>query len=345
MGPTGKSRVLQVHPTRRCNLRCLHCYSSSSPEERGEIAPALLRTLFEGARDEGYTVIGFSGGEPLLYGPLYEMLDEAKSLGLFTTVTSNGMLLDARRLDRLAGRLGLLAISLDGTPESHDTMRDDAAAFSTMAKRLEGVRESGIPFGFIFTLTQYNLNELPWIASFALSQGAKLLQIHPLEMAGRAEERMADARPDETEASWAYVAAAQLQLAVGDRMKVQLDLFNREAVAERPERVFGGDHCGPNKPLGELLSPLILEPDGTLVPVQYGFARHFALGNLHDEGFRLADCAARWRRELEGPFRALCRDELDSIVQSEGLPMTNWFERIGRRALERYPEGLVSLSA
>ena len=37
MGPTGKSRIVQIHPTRRCNLRCLHCYSSSGPEVKGEL--------------------------------------------------------------------------------------------------------------------------------------------------------------------------------------------------------------------------------------------------------------------------------------------------------------------
>jgi MoaA/NifB/PqqE/SkfB family radical SAM enzyme len=72
----------------------------------------------------------------------------------------------------------------------------DPRAFSTMAARLEGVRRSGIPFGFIFTLTQFNLHELEWVAGFALQQGARLLQIHPLEEAGRAAERLAGARPD-----------------------------------------------------------------------------------------------------------------------------------------------------
>ena len=177
MGPTGRSRILQIHPTRLCNLRCLHCYSSSGPEERGQLAPALLRSVLTGACAEGFTVAGFSGGEPVLYPPLGEVLDHAKGLGMITTVTSNGMLLDERRLATLAGRTDVLAISLDG------------------------VRRSGIPFGFIFTLTQFNLDELPWVASFALAQGAALLQIHPLEITGRAAATLADARPDGTESS------------------------------------------------------------------------------------------------------------------------------------------------
>src|ERR1700732_2069259 len=182
MACTRGSRILQIHPTRRCNLRCLHCYSSSGPEERGELPVALLADALTDAAAEGYTVASFSGGEPLLYRPLRELLDHAHGRGMATTVTSNGML-------------------LDGTPASHDRMRADPRAFATMASRLGRLRDSGIPFGFIFTLTQHNLHELEWVAGFAVEQGARLLQIHPLEAAGRATEELAESFPDAVEGS------------------------------------------------------------------------------------------------------------------------------------------------
>jgi MoaA/NifB/PqqE/SkfB family radical SAM enzyme len=348
MGPTGRSRILQIHPTRLCNLRCLHCYSSSGPEERGQLAPALLRSVLSEARAEGFTVAGFSGGEPTLYQPLGEVLDHAKALGMTTTVTSNGMLLDERRLATLAGRVDVLAISLDGIPHSHDLMRNRAGAFAAMESRLDGVRRSGIPFGFIFTLTQFNLDELPWVASFTASQGAALLQIHPLEITGRAATTLADSRPDPTESSWALLAAAKLQDQMGDRLRVQLDLFDRETLREAPERVFAqADHTPTDRPLGELLSPLILETDGTLVPIHYGFARRFALGNVKQTDFRT--CADRWKHELDADFRALCREELADLLGSDDdLPVSNWYERLGRRAAAfaaRPPERLVGLDA
>src|SRR5260370_7448621 len=119
MACTGGSRILQIHPTRRCTLRCLHCYSSSGPEERGELPAALLADALTDAAAEGFTVASFSGGEPLLYRPLRELLDHAHGSGMATTVTSNGMLLDERRLAGLPGAVDLLAITLDGPPPSH----------------------------------------------------------------------------------------------------------------------------------------------------------------------------------------------------------------------------------
>src|SRR5947207_3646853 len=134
--PTGCSRVVQVHPTRLCNLRCLHCYSTSGPEERGQLAAALLCDALTDASRAGYNVASFSGGEPLLYKPLRTVLDHAHNCGMLTTVTTNGMLLDERRLDALGGGADLVAISLDGIPESHDIVRGSPRAFAEMSARL-----------------------------------------------------------------------------------------------------------------------------------------------------------------------------------------------------------------
>src|SRR6267378_2878338 len=212
--PTGCSRIVQVHPTRQCNLRCLHCYSSSSPEERGQLEAALICDALTDARQQGYNVASFSGGEPTLYRPLRQLLDHAHDCGMLTTVTTNGMLLDKRRLNMLEGGTDLLAISLDGVPESHDTIRGSKRAFREMAARLADLRATGIPFGFIFTLTQYNLDELEWVASFALEQGARLLQIHPLEDVGRAREEMPGEHPDAVESAYAMIEVLKLKEAL-----------------------------------------------------------------------------------------------------------------------------------
>ena len=330
MGPTGRSRVVQIHPTRRCNLRCLHCYSSSGPEERGELSAALLGDALEAAAAEGYTTASVSGGEPMLYRPLREVLERARTAGLATTVTSNGMLLDERRLATLAGCVDVLAISLDGMPATHDRMRCDPRAFSTMASRLDGVRRSGIPFGFIFTLTLHNLHELEWVAQFALEQGASLLQIHPLEEAGRARERLAGKRPDDTECSYAFLVAAQLQEALAGRLHVQLDLISRSYVLSSPACFFaeGGTACAADQPLSELVSPLVIEADGTVVPLEYGLARAYVLGNLHRAP--LAELAAAWRRDTYPAFRRLCRAAWEDVEADEDVPLANWYERVQR---------------
>ena len=326
LGPTGAHKILQVHPTRRCNLRCLHCYSSSGPDEGESLNLKLLRGVVTDAHHEGYTVLSVSGGEPLLYRPLGDLLEHARAHGLATTVTTNGTLLGARYLETLRGRVDLLAISLDGVPASHDRMRGAAGAFERTRRRLEGVRAAGVPFGFIFTLTQSNLDELAWVAEFAAAEGASLLQVHPLEGVGRAQTQLLPELPDALEASYAYLEITRLQAKLGDKLRIHVDLAYRDHLLEHPERVFVGEDTGQpaERGLAAYVSPLVVEPDGTVVPLRYGFNRAYALGSLHDRPLR--DLTEAWRQTRLGQFGGLCRRAFEGLGDPAAPPFVNLYD-------------------
>jgi Fe-coproporphyrin III synthase len=329
---TGASRIVQVHPTRLCNLRCLHCYSASGPDVRGELEVGLLCEALAGAHALGYTAMTVSGGEPLLYRPLPELLAGARRLGMLTALTTNGMLLDERRLASLAGILDLLVISLDGTPDSHNRMRNHPRAFATLAARLPLVRRAGLRFGFLFTLTQYNLHELDWVAAFAAEQGAELLQIHPLEAAGRASELLPGECPDDEEGSWTLLVAAALQERYRGRLHVKLDLVSRRALAGLASSFSAVAAAGDAATalLADLVQPLVIEADGEVVPLEYGFPRRLSLGNLR--AAPLGVLADRWRREHYTEFHSLCRSAFASVADAPAgaAPLTNLSDALRR---------------
>ena len=329
MGPTGDIfKALQVHPTRFCNLTCRHCYSSSGPDQHEELPVGLLLSALTDARAEGYNDVAFSGGEPILYDELRQLLTHAKSLGMATNLTSNGILLKGKRLEMIEGVTDLLAISLDGVPESHNRMRNHPKAFDLLSANLEGVRATGIPFGFIFTLTMTNLHELKWVADFAVEEGAALLQIHPLEEVGRGEQLKGN-RPDDVESAFAYLQTVKLQAEAEGKIAIRIDLIDRELVKESADRVYAGS-CNRNPeevPLAELLSPLVIEQDGAAVPMQYGFSRRYQVGNLYDASF--GEAAARWKKEVSGDFQNLCLRVFDAeMAKEDDLPIFNWYEAI-----------------
>lgn len=319
---TGRHRVLQVHPTLRCNLRCLHCYSESGPDRRGgELPVPVLEAALSDAHAHGYTVAGFSGGEPLLYTGLPQVLAHARALGMTTTVTSNGMLLGSRRLEPLREVVSLLAISVDGVPTSHDRMRDRAGAFEAMRRNLPAVRDSGIPFGFIFTLTQHNVHELDWVATFAIEQGARLLQVHPLEETGRAARALQGGRPDSMEMGMALAEARRVEAETAGQLVVHVDVASIRALrrlADEPPSSTGTR-------LADVVSPLVIEADGTVVPLQFGFARAFALGRLGSQ--RLDDMAAGWLAEQAGRYRTLFATAADTLDDTASvLPLVNPYD-------------------
>jgi MoaA/NifB/PqqE/SkfB family radical SAM enzyme len=322
--------IIQIHPTRRCNLRCLHCYSLSGPQERDLLTYETLADVLTDAQAEGYGVASFSGGEPLLYQHLGSLLQHAKKLGMRTTVTSNGMLLTGPRLRILSGYTDVLAISLDGIRESHNRMRDCDQAFDRMRLNLDAVRKSGIDFGFIFTLTLYNVNEAEWAAQFAVEQGAKLFQIHPLEEVGRAATMLAGYRPDEVESTYAVLEAERIRQQYGNRLLVQLDIFHRDLVRKHPERFYAETDWKEPANLAESVAPLVVEADGTVVPLGYGFGRHYALGTLIDG--RLRDLAQQWMTSSYSQFRELCRRVYVDVCKPSQLPFLNWYELVGLRS-------------
>ena len=111
---------LQVHPTRLCNLACRHCYSDSSPQQRGALRPELISQVIEDAAAIGFDVISLSGGEPLIYDGLGEILQTARTLGCKVNFVSNGILIAGRHYRRHAGSFSVVALSLDGLAPRHN---------------------------------------------------------------------------------------------------------------------------------------------------------------------------------------------------------------------------------
>ncbi|SIT75219.1 radical SAM protein [Microbacterium sp. RU33B] len=328
---TADRGIVQVHPTRRCNLTCLHCYSSSGPRVAATTPLELLTDALDDAVELGYSVLSVSGGEPLLYRPLLELLAHARSRGMRTTVTTNGLLLSERRLAELHGLLDVLAISVDGTPETHDVMRNSRGAFARLSSRLPGVARSGIPFGFITTLTQSNVDELDFVVGLAGEYGAGLVQVHPLEPVGAAASNLAGAVPDDQELGFAMFEGL-VQAAMRDDVRVHVDIARPADIAGITLPITGEDLR-----LGDWLTPLVIETDGAVVPLTYGFPRRFGLGRL--EGAGLADLARRWDA---GPFVELCTTTRDRLI-AERRPFFNWYEEMRRAAL-RAESGRVRLA-
>jgi Fe-coproporphyrin III synthase len=334
-------KVLQLHPTRRCNLRCLHCYSSSAPTENSALQVQLLVGAIADASAHGYQTVSISGGEPLLYPGLSSLLNEARRLGMRSTVTTNGLLLDERRIAMLAEGADLVAISLDGAPQRHNYLRNAPRAFEGMHERLPMLRQSGIPFAFLFTLTHQNVDDLEWAAHFAAEQGASLLQIHPLEEVGRAENSLAGSAPTDVDTTIAWLLAHRLRPRYQDRLKIHVDLFdrntlrvapeNRDPAVARPSELarYISEELSPPV-LADYISPLVVETDGTVVPLQYGFPRRYALGCLQDASVK--EIADTWLARSRSRLADVYRRAQQALAEPSDLPFANWYAAVTQAA-------------
>ncbi len=323
--PAGDTRVLQVHPTRRCNLACEHCYSWSGPRAQEELALSLLLPCVEDAARLGYTQLAVSGGEPLLYRGLARLLAHARAHGMKTTMTINGMLATYHRFGPIAPLVDVLAVSIDGRPDEHDRIRGRAGAFDRTLENLEVLRDTGVAFGFIFTLTRHNVDSLEFVVRLAAEQGARSVQVHPLTLHGRATARMPGSRPDSLELMAALCEASRLAGAMDVAMHV--DALTREQVLAYRERLV------PSRPVRELaeVAPiLVVEADSTVVPLTHEVSRHLALGRLDEAPLPLL--AREWiAAGRANQLAAACDEAWKALSEAASSSAFYWYEEVAAR--------------
>jgi sulfatase maturation enzyme AslB (radical SAM superfamily) len=279
----------------------------------------------------GYSVVSVSGGEPFMYPGLGELLTYAKSRGLRTTVTTNGYFLKHRWLEPMRDVIDTVAVSLDGPPEMHNEMRGSPKAFDKLSEGLCTLRALQIPFGVIHTVTSRSWQHLPWIAEFASLNGAKLLQLHPLELWGRAQGELRGESTNNEALSRVYLLSFVLA-SPHNPMRIQCDLLHRQHVLTKPELIYAAERQPDwqNQLPANLLSLLILEPDGAVVPVSYGFSRNYQLCNVQHQ--RLSAAWPNFVANRYPEFRMLCRRLFDDIVEEKISQLFNWYEEIVQRS-------------
>jgi MoaA/NifB/PqqE/SkfB family radical SAM enzyme len=323
-GPTGVAPVLQLHPTRRCNLACAHCYTDSSPQASQTLPLGLLTACLDDAWALGYRQLAVSGGEPLVYGPLRELLQHARGLGFLNTLTTNAMLATPARWAPLAPWVDGVAVSIDGTPAEHDALRGQRGAFDKALAGIATLRDSGVPFGLIFTLTQFNVDSLEAVVRLAARQGARSVQVHPLSPSGRAAQTLADACPDGMELLAALAEAARLASELG--VAVLTDVVGGEQL-QRYRR-----HLVPRRPVAalcEVAPVLVVQADGSVLPLTHEVDAGLALGSLRSG--RLDALSAHWLACGHGNALARACEQTWRELAAAAPAALDWWDEVAAR--------------
>ena len=81
--------------TRRCNLKCIHCYLGDHQQSSlaKEIETSQILDIIDQITDAGCLNLLITGGEPLLRVDFPEIYSHAKKSGLIITVFTNGTLI------------------------------------------------------------------------------------------------------------------------------------------------------------------------------------------------------------------------------------------------------------
>jgi Fe-coproporphyrin III synthase len=185
-----KKPVVVWNVTRRCNLRCVHCYSHSEDKNyQGELSFDEGKTLIEDLSEFGSPVILFSGGEPLIRPDILELIQYAVKLGRRAVVSTNGTLITERMAAKLQ-EIGLsyVGISLDGLEKVHDAFRGFSGTFARVMAAIKNCQDVGLKVGLRFTINKRNYEDIPGIFDLVEEKNIPRICFYHLVYAGRGTE-------------------------------------------------------------------------------------------------------------------------------------------------------------
>ena len=181
-------KLISWNTTRKCHLKCKHCYRDAGEVEDRELSFKEGKNLLKEIKKAGFNLIIFSGGEPLLREDIFDLVKYASSLGLRPVFGTTGTTITteiARDL-KAAGALRM-GISLDSKgPQLHDKFRQVEGSFDQAIKGMENCRSQGLEFQVNTTIVDQNYEEFEAITDLAVKLGATAHHVFFLVPTGRA---------------------------------------------------------------------------------------------------------------------------------------------------------------
>jgi MoaA/NifB/PqqE/SkfB family radical SAM enzyme len=155
-----------IELTRRCNLKCTHCYNNLDKGHReaqlGELTYEEHCRILDDITDAGCLWLLYTGGEIFARPDFLDIYTYAKQKGLLLTLFTNGTLITTTIADYLAAwRPFSIEISIYGrTPDTHDQITGIAGSFERSMRSIRLIIERDLPLilkAMVLTLNKHEI--------------------------------------------------------------------------------------------------------------------------------------------------------------------------------------------
>ena len=182
-----KRPIVVWNCTRRCNLRCVHCYASAGGDaQEQEMTTTAAKAFLQDLADFKVPVLLFSGGEPLLREDLFELAGYAKGLGIRTAISTNGTIVTPEVADMIAVvGFAEVGISVDGVRENNDRLRGREGAFDAAVEGIRRCVARGQRASLRFTISRSNYRDIPAVLDLVEAESVDRVCFYHLAYSGR----------------------------------------------------------------------------------------------------------------------------------------------------------------
>ncbi len=181
---------ISMNLTKKCNLRCIQCFSSSGELQAPELTTKDIYKLFDDMQKNGTFYICLGGGEPFTREDLFDILKYGKKKQLAVSIVTNGLLLNEKVLKKLNTLdVDYLWVSFEGLKENHEKLRGPGT-FDRTIKALEMIKKyyKGRT-ALRMSINKYNIKECADLLKIAEKYHIDLIRFTPLLSFGRAKDK------------------------------------------------------------------------------------------------------------------------------------------------------------
>jgi len=269
--PDKKFRGIALEITKRCNLRCKHCYLDAGSHGADELDTSNIKDIITMSKDEGGISVALGGGEPLLHPDWRKIVNHALACDLLVSLGTNASLIQEDTAKIMADLPIKIQISLDGATEAtHDAIRGKGSFKATM-KGLEFLLANGKGADIVlaFTPMKLNIHEVSDFIRLAHKLGISVVQFPPLTPSGRARKNWEALQPSNGEMYNFWKTIYTYTQNFQGEMTLLADCFSMDI-----RRRGMPYQCS-------IGTQLRIDPFGNVYPCQcFHFGTDFLLGNL-----------------------------------------------------------------
>ena len=271
--------------------------------------------------------IGYAFTEPLVYPHLIKSLVFANELGLYTSMTTNGLTLPQKAESLVAAGLNEINVSLDGPQDVHNEIRGNAKSFQKAVEGLEQLASMpNAPIMSVYcVITEWNIGHLETLANalkhlpldtlgfmhtnfttqeIAMAHNAKFGHMYEATTSN-----LGEINPEayDLDALWVEMTSVK-----GKRWPFDI-VFSPEVQSKEDLKVF---YHAPEVLMGKRCNDahrnIMIKSDGSVIPA-HGRCYNTSFGNVYDQ--KLSEIwngavAAQFRKDLNkagGLFPACSR--------------------------------------
>lgn len=151
--------------TRRCNLRCKHCYIIK--KKKGELTTEEWKRIMDELQKMGTIILTITGGEPLIRKDFVELAEYA-STNFALRIFTNAILINESIAERLS-EMNVIEVetSIYGSKAFHDRFTGKKGAWEKTLKGIELLQQYGIKVNIKMSVMNNNINEMERVKEIA----------------------------------------------------------------------------------------------------------------------------------------------------------------------------------